>query len=221
MALRLEGARRLLLTTELRVAEVCFAVGYHSVGTFTSHFTQVVGLSPSRLRRLSSASGSFQGSLLPRGAAPLLPDSPGAAVRGYVHAPALPAVPIFVGLFSTFLARGMPAAWALPAAPGPFTMSSVPDGRYHLLAMAFPAAQRPLASLLLDTHLRVGRAPRPLLVRAGNAGGPVEVTLRPIHSTDPPLVTVLPALLLDHLTISQATTGDVAGLKSASSEKRS
>jgi len=49
-ALRLTEAKRLLLETPLSVADICFKVGYNSIGTFTSRFTQVVGMSPGRFR---------------------------------------------------------------------------------------------------------------------------------------------------------------------------
>jgi len=49
-ALRLSEAKRLLLETSLSVADICFKVGYNSIGTFTSRFTQVVGMSPGRYR---------------------------------------------------------------------------------------------------------------------------------------------------------------------------
>lgn len=48
--LRLERAKQLLLTTDLSVAEICFEVGYNSLGTFTTRFTRLVGLSPGRVR---------------------------------------------------------------------------------------------------------------------------------------------------------------------------
>ncbi len=51
-AVRLERAKRLLLGTEIGVAEVCFEVGYESVGTFATRFKDLVGLSPGRMRRL-------------------------------------------------------------------------------------------------------------------------------------------------------------------------
>src|SRR5216683_4350607 len=50
-ALRFQTARRLLLTTSLSVTDICFEVGYTSTGSFTSRFTQLVGLSPRLLRR--------------------------------------------------------------------------------------------------------------------------------------------------------------------------
>jgi transcriptional regulator GlxA family with amidase domain len=49
-ALRLSEAKRLLLETSLSVADVCSKVGYNSIGTFTSRFTQVVGVSPGKFR---------------------------------------------------------------------------------------------------------------------------------------------------------------------------
>src|SRR6202521_905619 len=41
-ARRLRAARRLLLTTPLSVAEICFEVGYSSMASFTSRFTRLV-----------------------------------------------------------------------------------------------------------------------------------------------------------------------------------
>ncbi len=47
---RLERAAALLRTTDRTVAEICFAVGLASVGSFTSSFTRAFGLSPTRYR---------------------------------------------------------------------------------------------------------------------------------------------------------------------------
>jgi len=48
---RLREARRLLARGELSVTEVCFAVGFESLGTFSSLFRRSTGLSPSEYRR--------------------------------------------------------------------------------------------------------------------------------------------------------------------------
>lgn len=48
---RLERARHMLRTTDLRVAEICFAVGFSSVGSFTTTFRRHVGVSPTAYRR--------------------------------------------------------------------------------------------------------------------------------------------------------------------------
>ncbi len=48
---RIERARHLLSRTDLRVAEVCLAVGFTSVGSFTTTFRRHVGVSPTAYRR--------------------------------------------------------------------------------------------------------------------------------------------------------------------------
>jgi AraC-like DNA-binding protein len=47
---RLERAAALLRNTDRSVTEICFAVGLESVGSFTSSFRRVYGLSPSAYR---------------------------------------------------------------------------------------------------------------------------------------------------------------------------
>lgn len=47
---RLERAASLLRTTDRSVAQICFAVGLRSVGSFTSSFTRAYGLSPTAYR---------------------------------------------------------------------------------------------------------------------------------------------------------------------------
>ncbi len=48
---RLEQARQLLLTGKYSVTEVCFEVGFSSLGSFSTLFTQHVGMAPSVYRR--------------------------------------------------------------------------------------------------------------------------------------------------------------------------
>ena len=48
---RIERAMALLRQGDLSVTEVCFAVGCSSLGTFSSRFTELVGMPPSAYRR--------------------------------------------------------------------------------------------------------------------------------------------------------------------------
>lgn len=48
---RMDAARRLLIEGELSVAEICLAVGYQSVGTFTTVFSRENGRTPAEFRR--------------------------------------------------------------------------------------------------------------------------------------------------------------------------
>ena len=51
MTRRIERAMSLLRRGDLSVTEVCFAVGCSSLGTFSSRFTELVGIPPSTYRR--------------------------------------------------------------------------------------------------------------------------------------------------------------------------
>jgi len=51
MTRRIERAMALLRGGDLSVTEVCFAVGCSSLGTFTTRFTELVGVPPSVYRR--------------------------------------------------------------------------------------------------------------------------------------------------------------------------
>ncbi|BCJ45793.1 transcriptional regulator [Actinoplanes ianthinogenes] len=54
MTRRIERAMSLLRRGDLSVTEVCFAVGCSSLGTFSTRFTQLVGVSPSEYRKTQS-----------------------------------------------------------------------------------------------------------------------------------------------------------------------
>jgi transcriptional regulator GlxA family with amidase domain len=54
MTRRIERAMALLRCGELSVTEVCFAVGCASLGTFSTRFTELVGMSPREYRRRGS-----------------------------------------------------------------------------------------------------------------------------------------------------------------------
>lgn len=55
MTRRIERAMTLLRRGDLSVTEICFAVGCSSLGTFSTRFTELVGVSPSVYRRQAAA----------------------------------------------------------------------------------------------------------------------------------------------------------------------
>ncbi len=59
MTRRIERAMALLRGGDLSVTEVCFEVGCSSLGTFSSRFTELVGMPPSAYRR--HAAGEMAG----------------------------------------------------------------------------------------------------------------------------------------------------------------
>jgi AraC-like DNA-binding protein len=58
MTRRIERAMALLRRGDLSVTEVCFAVGCASLGTFSTRFTELVGMPPSTYRRRAAAAAA-------------------------------------------------------------------------------------------------------------------------------------------------------------------
>lgn len=55
---RVERAQDLLRAANLTVTEVCHAVGYSSLGSFSARFSEIVGESPSAFQRRYAAAGN-------------------------------------------------------------------------------------------------------------------------------------------------------------------
>jgi AraC-like DNA-binding protein len=58
-ARRVERARELLRTANLNVTEICYLVGFSSLGSFSARFKGEVGLSPSEYREREIARGGL------------------------------------------------------------------------------------------------------------------------------------------------------------------
>ena len=188
-ALRLHAATRLLLTTERAVTEVCFDVGYESLGSFITKFTATFGVSPQRLRQIADRFDQplarwLEGVRMPRGR----------DIRGRIAFPRPFAGIVFVGLFGERIADESPMACAIVRGPGAFGMAAPPDGRYHAMAIAMRPEQRAIDVLLDDTLPRAA-APHPVIVRRGAASEEIALALRGPEAIDPPVNLTLPLLL--------------------------
>ncbi len=199
-AVRIYQAKRLLLVSSLSVAGVSSAVGYGSLGSFTSDFTDSVGISPSRYRHAShhdrvSACGILPDSPVPEGAA-----------MGTVRLPeGYAAARVYVGIFDTPIVQRRPRSATLLDVTSrrthPYWLPRVPDGRWFLHAVAVADTDEP--EPWTRRHLLVG------------GGGQVKaslgaITLRPSSLTDLPVLLALPDLepQLEGLTRSVAHAQD-------------
>jgi AraC-like DNA-binding protein len=61
---RLERAATLLRTTDRSVSDICFSIGLRSVGSFTTSFTRMYGVSPTAYRAASPSAA--ERALIPR-----------------------------------------------------------------------------------------------------------------------------------------------------------
>jgi AraC family transcriptional regulator len=190
-ALRMVAAKRLLLTTDLSVTEICLEVGYSSLGTFVTQFRELVGVSPRSLRGLAERPWSL--AALP---APAAHHPSDARVAGELAMESATPMLAFVGLFADASPEGIPAACAVLAGNGAiYHIGPVPLGRHHVAAAALPYSADPRGYLLPeDDVVLVGTADRPVIARRGSTAVR-HLHLRPKRTTDPPILLAPHALL--------------------------
>ncbi|MFI2710742.1 helix-turn-helix domain-containing protein [Micromonospora sp. NPDC018662] len=199
-ALRMAEARRLVVSSRMNVTDICTTVGYSSLGTFTTQFTEQVGIGPGRLRRLDAAYGRRPLAHVVTDATvePDVAEPPGGRVDGTVHTPDGSPRLVLLGLFPTALAQGLPVACASVVGPAPFAITGAPAGTWHLLACAHPDATT-VGEVLAgadDPDVWVGAVDTPVVVADGRVCGPLTVRLAPARLTDPPILSGLPVLPL-------------------------
>jgi AraC-like DNA-binding protein len=194
-ALRLQEAKRLLLTTSMTVADISHLVGYNSIGTFSSRFRSSVGVSPSEYRQYSGL------------VAPLAAPEPDGArpgvVRGHLWStPGCRPGPTVVGLFSSRIAQGVPICHITRLGIGPFEIHDVPPGNWHVLAHAVEAGYDTPDGAFGAGQSYVATF-GPVEISQASAGGrDFDMWLRPPRIFDPP------ALLaqLDHRMLATTST---------------
>jgi AraC-like DNA-binding protein len=202
--LRLEHAKRLLLTTDQSITEVCYETGYSSLGTFTSHFTDLVGVPPRRWRQLREDMkismeeiASLVGAAKARSA-----EAGGNTVSGTITTPEGFQGLIFIGLFKSNVPQSYPSSGDMALGAGPYNIMGVPDGTYYMLAVAIDWPLEPLDFFVPDRMLR-GRC-GPITVADGEVTGETTLALREPHLTDPPILIALPYLFVEYLKISSS-----------------
>ncbi|MDN3351820.1 AraC family transcriptional regulator [Actinomadura sp. DC4] len=184
-AVRLQEAKKLLLSTGLSVTEISHRVGYSSVGTFSSRFKSSVGLAPTAYREL-------------HGYAPYISDDRRfrlhtAVVQGEICAPPEPLEdgdepgPVFLGLFPDTIPQGHPASCAVLRRPGRFRLDRAPEGTWYLLAQSV----RPGEEDVLSPRPPLVAVHGPVSVRPGRVIAPLNLQLRPMRVLDPPILLAL------------------------------
>jgi len=182
-AVRIYQAKRMLIVSPMSVAGVSCAVGYGSLGSFTTHFTDSVGISPGRFRR-TGQQAALSGVGLP-------PDSPPeGAVTGTVRLPeGYARARVYIGMFDSPIVQRRPqaAAWldVTSQRTHEYWLPKVPEGKWFLHALAVADTDEP--EPWTRRHLLVGGGGQ---VRSTLGG----IALRPRRLTDLPVLLALPEL---------------------------
>jgi len=177
-ALRLARARDMLISTDDSVIEICLDVGYSSIGTFTRRFTELVGISPLRLRQCARSHTLPPGA--PGGGA-------GAFVRVHLTCPVGEMEdlegPVLVAAFDSPLPFGRPAACAMAPTAASLSLTGLAPGRYYVLAFASLG------------RLNLGTSPVSLSIDDRVSPCDIDLALRRFEPTDPPLLSFAPFIL--------------------------
>lgn len=191
-ALRLDLARQLLLHSRRKVIDICYDVGFNSVGSFTRRFTQAFGVSPGNFRSMALAANQSS-ALKDKPQSDAAGATVGHNVYGHVSTPADFNGLVCVGLFSTPIPQSKPVACAIAGEDGRFLLSDVPAGSWFLFALGLQLPILPHECFYQETALRGGG--QMIEVSAEGVCGNTDLFLRPALPTDPPILLFLPELV--------------------------
>jgi AraC family transcriptional regulator len=193
-ALKLHLAKNLLLTTKMTIIDISMEVGYNSHGTFTRRFTELVGLSPNRFRRLARSCDTCALFHSMR----CWKNAEGAPFRlcGRVQPPEQFEGSILVACFPTALAQRRPVAFAWADQDNCYSMEYPMINSFYMRAFALPAGEGNLPWFMGEPVLRSVETPH--LVKPHTASFKdtiVDFTLRSQKPTDPPVLLSIGTLL--------------------------
>lgn len=182
-ALRLARARDMVVTTEDAVIEICLKVGYSSIGSFTRRFTELVGVSPMRLRQQICENRLPEDGTKAGAVVHVRLTSEGRELKG----------PRLVAAFESPLPFGVPAAYALSNGAACLSLGGLGVGCFHLLAFA--------------SNGRSSLRTSPVSVTIDDLGSSldVELALRRVEPTDPPILSFIPFMVHWHHRESKST----------------
>ncbi|NES30233.1 helix-turn-helix domain-containing protein [Micromonospora terminaliae] len=188
-AVRIYQAKRLLATTTLSVTDISLAVGFNSLGSFTNHFTDSVGTSPSRFRRMWAE--GMRATPQPENRS--LPES-GTVTGTVTLPPGYARARVYIGAFDTPIIQRQPASWTVVEAEAGvkarYCLPAVSPGQWYVRAVATADSVDPepwtRRSLLLGDVDPVTVTDRSTSV--------VGIALRPKRMTDLPILYAIPNL---------------------------
>lgn len=174
-ALRLQEAKRLLLTSSMTVADISHVVGYNSIGTFSSRFRASVGVSPTEYRQ-------YRGYVAPLDEPAPADGVRGTMVHGHVSDPEAHRPDyVLVGVFRDRIAQGHPIRHTTLRGSGAFVLENVPEGTWYIQAHSVEIGFDPA-----DPEVSCQAAYGPVTVRRDVPVVGVDLRLQGRRIFDPP-----------------------------------
>lgn len=189
-ALRIEEAKRLLLSTSHTVVDISHYVGYSSPGSFTARFKNSVGMSPAAFRQMRdfaldnpiicnrAIAETGPRRIVLHGSVRVAPDSR----HGLT----------FIGLFRYPILQGKPVECTMLPRPMSFTLRNVPPGTWYLLAQSVaPSVETMKTSSFVPNERPLVACHGPITARLNSPVMTIDINLRPMRSLDPPVLLAL------------------------------
>lgn len=199
-SLRLQKAKDLLLHTNLSVRDIGLEIGQQSLGTFTTRFTERVGVTPSDFRNSTIQAHNHLHSLqkLEDWRTPQPVSNQYARIRGTIRAEIPFEGVVLIGLFPRPIPEGRPLFGTLVSSLGDFSITGVKPGTYYLMATSVSWGMQATDFLLPRTTLRT-RKKEPLIVKPNSSVPHQQVMLHVPRPDDPPILISLPLLMSNFL----------------------
>ncbi|MGP4041009.1 helix-turn-helix transcriptional regulator [Gracilibacillus sp. D59] len=199
-ALRLQKAKELLIYTNLTIRDIGMEIGQQSLGTFTTRFTQKVGVSPSVFRQSETFVTKHLQQIQLKNEVPLEAFNRKnlQTVRGKIISPTPVNGIILVGLFSKPIPEGLPLYGTILESAGEFVFENVSEGTYYLLSTTVNTGMKSSEILLTESTLRA-KLEQPINVQPHREIPQLNVTLRPPRIGDPPVLISTGVLMQQYL----------------------
>lgn len=193
-ALRIARAKELLATSDLCITDICYEVGYNSLGTFISRFNELVGLSPSGFRRFARRIDGMRLAdfAAAHGERRYVPPA-GERIVGRIERDGCEDGIVVTGLFRRAIPEGRPSACALMGDGGNYALPRPEGGDWHVLSVAVPWNTSGLRLITFDGLSR-GRSGT-LTVHDGHWRGDSAIRLSPPTPLDPPILAGIPVFV--------------------------
>ncbi len=203
-AMRLQKSKELLLQTGLSVRDISLEVGQQSLGTFTTRFTERVGVTPAQFRNSPLLTDNHKNSLRQLNnwsdRATIVQRSVDSysTLEGRVFADQPFDGVVFIGLFAKPIPEGIPLYGTLLPKLGYFRFTDVKPGIYYILATSM-AWDMQAIDVLLPHHTLRTRSKSPVIVGGREPVPFQQVQLYPPRIDDTPILISLPVLMKSFL----------------------
>jgi AraC-like DNA-binding protein len=195
-AIRVAAAKQLLLETDRSVTNVCWDVGYESLGSFSAHFTEMVGVSPREWRTCMATVGRE----ILRAPLPWVGEFGEEIGTRYTNVAATgpfgPGWLLCAGVFPRPIPFGRPKSCALAIGCRARLDVTSTDGT-HLFAICFGPTD--ISEVLLGSTETCLVGSSELANVCLGTNEPVEITMRKWGPLDPPILSALPLFLASRL----------------------